>query len=229
MANPLSGKGSDRILERRIAQLESSMRGMEEAWNRQSPTSRGTAGVVPRLTKFFITRTEDALQVNWGAVSMPDLRYYEIQVDRRSNFSSPITVQTPNPFHMLTTGFGMIGFYFYVRARAVSNARRPGPWTPKVETPSPSTLTLVPASGVLKIPRRTDVYPVGGGATTITRITGGWVGRIITLYFTATHTVQDNTTLRLAGDFNATVNSCLTLRYVGDAIGWAEVARTGTL
>ena len=226
---PLSGKGSDRILDRRISDLESSMREMQEAWNRQSPTSRGAQGVVPRLDKFLITRTEDLLQVNWGAVAMPDLRYYEIQVDRRSNFSKPITVQTPNPFHVLTTGFGMIGFYFYVRARAVSNARRPGPWTPKVETPAPSPITLVPASGVLRVPRRTDAYQVGGGATTITQVTGGWVGRIVTLYFTTAHTVQDNATLRLEGNFAATVPSTLTLRYMGDLVGWAEVARTGTL
>lgn len=206
------------------------MRALEEAWNRQASTARGTQGVVPRLTKFDITRGEDLLQVKWGPVAMPDLRYYEVQIDRHSNFRSPeITIQTPDPYATFSTGFGMIGFYFYVRARAVSNDRRIGPWTPKVETPAPEPKTLSPVAGVLTIPRRSNAYPIGGSATTITDIRGQWFGRIITLYFTVAHTVQDNSRLRLASNFTATVPSTLTLRYLGDSIGWAEVARTGTL
>jgi hypothetical protein len=226
---PDSGKSADRLLQRRISTAEQRLRALEEAWNRQAPRASGTQGVVPRLTKFDITRTEDLLQVGWGPVTMPDLRYYEIQIDRRSNFATPTTIQTPNPFQTFTSGFGMIGFYFYVRARAVSNDRRVGPWTPKVETPSPGEKTLNPVSGVLTVPRRSDSFPVGGNATTITDIRGGWVGRIVTLYFTATHTVQDNSRLRLAGNFTATNPSALTLRYIGDTVGWAEVARTATL
>ena len=225
----LSGKSDSRDLERKLRQLQTEMRSMQEAWNRQATTARGTQGTVPRLTKFDITRTIDALQIGWGAVSMPDLRYYEVQIDRRSNFSSPSVIQTPDPFITFTTGFGMIGFYFYVRARAVSNDRRIGPWTPKVETPSPDAKTLRPASGVLTVPRRTDAFPVGGNATTITDIRGGWVGRIVTLYFTVAHTVQDNSRLRLTSNFVAPVPSTLTLRYMGDSVGWAEVARTAVL
>jgi hypothetical protein len=226
----LSGKSSDRRMDRRLSLAEARLRALEEAWNRQAPKASGTQGVVPRLTKFDITRTEDMLQVGWGAVTMPDLRYYEVQIDRHSDFRTPeITIQTPNPFATFTTGFGMIGFYFYVRARAVSNDRRVGPWTPKVETPSPSEKTLNPSSGVLQIPRRADSFPVGGSATTITDIRGGWVGRFVTLYFTVAHTVQDNTRIRLTSNFTATVPSTLSLRYMGDTLGWAEVARTGTL
>lgn len=226
---PLSGKSDTRDLENRLRAAEATIRDMKEAWNRQAPNSRSLSGTVPRLTKFDIIRTEDALQIGWGPVSMPDLRYYEIQIDRKPNFGEPVTIQTPNPFHTWTSGFGMIGFYFYVRARAVSNDRRVGPWTPKVETPSAEARTVSPVAGVLTIPRRTDAFQVGGGATTITDIRGGWVGRIITLYFNVAHTVQDNTKLRLESNFAATVPSALTLRFMGDTIGWAEVARTGTL
>jgi hypothetical protein len=177
-----------------------------------------------------LVRSEAGLSLDWDAATIPDLRYYELEFARKPNFGSVDQVRTTDPFHFFTAGYGMAGFYFYVRARIVSDERRPGPWSPKLETAPPVQRRVNPVDGVLSLPRRPDALVVGGAsATTITRIDGGWTGRCVTLFFTVTHTVQDNTRIRLAGNFTATVNSCLTLRYVGDQIQWVEVARTGTI
>lgn len=226
---PLTGRTDAAAVEARMRALETDLRDIRDTFNRFTGNARWARGVAPQVTGLVVVRTEEKLQIDWTAVTMPDPRYYEVQIDRRPNFGTPVSRLTSDTFMDWTSGSGFTGFYFYVRVRAVSADRRPGPFSPKVESAAAdSGRTVVPASGVLKLPKNCDAIVVGGNATTITDITGGWVGRCVTLFFLSTHTVVDSSLLRLAGNFTATVNSSLTLRWFG-ARGWVEVTRTGTL
>jgi hypothetical protein len=226
----LSGKSDLVALELRIRALEAAQREATDIQSRQSTRARWTRGFVPQVQGMRLIRSEAGLSLDWDAATIPDLRYYELQFARKPNFGSVETVQTTDPFHFFTAGYGMPGFYFYVRARIVSDERRPGPWSPKLETAPPETRRTNPSGGVLALPRRPDAIVVGGvGAQTITEISGGWVGRCVTLFFLVAHTVQDSSRIRLVGNFTAGVNSSLTLRYMGAPFEWVEVARTGTI
>ena len=225
----LTGRADAQALELRMRQMEAQLREMNEAWNRLAPDARWVRGAVPQVSGLSVTRTATNLQLEWDAVTTPDLRYYEVEIDRRGNFPSPEVVRTPDLRTTWTSGYGFAAFYFYLRARAVSNDRRVGPWSPKLESPEPDPSEISPQSGILTLPKRTDAIVVGGTAQTITRIDGGWTGRCVTLYLTVAHTVQDNARLRLEGNFAPTPPASLTLRFFGDLYGWVEVERTGTL
>lgn len=226
----LTGRGSVIALEARIRALEAAQRELVDIQSRQATKARWTRGYVPQLSGFDVVRSEAGLTINWDAATIPDLRYYELEFSRRASFDTVTTVKTTDPFHFFTAGYGMPGFYFYVRARAVSDERRPGPWTPKFESAPPERRNIAPVNGVLTVPRRPDGVVVGGtSASTINRIDGGWVGRCVTLFFIVGHTVTDSDRIRLAGSFTATVNSSLTLRFIGVPYEWVEVARTGTI
>lgn len=226
----LTGKSDFAELERRIRALEAADREGTDIQSRQSSKARWGRGYVPQIEGMEITRDYAGLTVNWNASTIPDLRYYELQFARKPNFGAVTTVQTTDPFHFFNAGYGMPGFYFYVRGRIVSDDRRPGPWAPKLESAPPERRNIFPVSGVLTLPRRPDGVVVGGtSASTITRIDGGWVGRCVTLFFIVAHTVTDSNRIRLVGNFTATVNSSLTLRFIGPPYEWVEVSRTGTI
>lgn len=226
----LSGKNDVATLEARIRAIESQLREQTDIQSRQSSKARWGRGFVPQVSGMKIVRSEAGLTLDWDAATIPDLRYYELQFARKPNFGTVTLVQTTDPFHFFTAGYGMPGFYFYVRARVVSDERRPGPWSPKIESAPPELRRISPLSGVLTLPKRPDALVVGGASpTTITRIDGGYVGRFITLLFVVAHTVTDSDRIRLVGNFTATVNSSLTLRYMGAPFEWVEVARTGTI
>lgn len=226
----LSGKSDVRSLEARIAALESALREQVDIQSRQATSDRWSRGFVPQLQGVELVRSEAGLMLSWTAATIPDLRYYELEYARKPNFGSVTRVRTTDPFHFFTAGYGMPGFYFYVRARLVSDERRPGPWTAKLESAPPGRSSIAPVSGVLTLPRRPDAIVVGGtSASSIVRIDGGWVGRCITLFFLVGHTVTDSSRIRLAGNFTATVSSSLTLRFMGDPYEWVEVSRTGTI
>ncbi len=225
---PYNGRTDSAATEARLRSVETDLRDIRDTFNRFTGNARWARGTAPQVTGLVVTRTDEQMRIHWNAVTMPDPRYYEVQIDRRANFGTPVTIRTSDTFMDWTSGHGFTGFYFYVRTRAVSSDRREGPWSPKVETAAPDARTVVPASGTLKLPKGCDAIVVGGNATNITDITGGWVGRCVTLFFLSTHTVVDSAILRLAGNFTATVNSSLTLRWFGDR-GWVEVTRTGTL
>lgn len=225
----LTGRTENATTDARMRDIEAEVRDIRDSLNRQTGPQRWGRGPTPQVERVVVTRTDEALRIDWDAVTMPDLRYYEIQIARRANFGTAVNIRTSNTHHTWTSGHGFTGFYFYVRTRAVSNDRRAGPWSPKIESASADTSTVFPSSGVLKLPKRTNAIVVSGNATTITDITGGWVGRCVTLFFLSTHTVQDSAVLRLAGNFTATVNSSLTLMWFGQTRGWVEVTRTGTL
>lgn len=214
--------------EARLRGLETDLRDIRDTFNRFTGDARWERGSAPQVTNVVVTRTNEQLRVNWAAVTMPDPRFYEVQIARRANFGTPVVLRTSDTFLDWTSGHGFTGFYFYVRVRAVSSDRREGPFSPKVESAAPDARTIVPQNGVLKLPKNCDALVVGGNATNITDITGAWVGRCVTLFFLSTHTVVDSAILRLAGNFTATVNSSLTLRWFGER-GWVEVTRTATL
>lgn len=227
---PLVSRSSKAAEEARLRQIERDLTEIRDTFNAFTGNARWARGSAPQVTGVVVTRTDEMLRINWQPVTMPDPRFYEVQVDRRPNFGTPTIVRTSDTHTAWTSGHGFTGFYFYVRVRAVSSDRRAGPFSPKVESAAPDARTTVPrSSGVLKLPKNTDAIVVGGNATNITDITGGWVGRCVTLFFLSTHTVVDSAILRLAGNFTATVNSSLTLRWFGPDRGWVEVTRTGTL
>ncbi len=226
----LSGKREVEALERRIAALEASFRQKIDLESRQSSPARWSRGFVPQVSGMKVVRSEAGLRLNWEAATIPDLRFYELQFSRQPDFGTFDTVKTIDPFHSYNAGYGTPGFYFYVRARIVSDARSPGPWSPKIESAPPETRRIAPeTNGVLILPKRPDALVVGGSASTITRIDGGYVGRFVTLFFVVAHTVQDSNRIRLVGNFTAAVNSSLTLRFMGGPFEWVEVARTGTI
>lgn len=226
----LSGKSDVRALEARISALEAAIREQIDIQSRQVGKQRWGRGFVPQIQNVQLMRSDAGLSLSWDPAAIPDLRYYELQYSRKPSFELPSTVKTINPFDFFTAGYGMPGFYFYARVRMVSDERRPGPWTPKLESAPPQKASIAPVSGVLTLPRRPDGIVVGGtSASTIARIDGGWVGRCVTLFFIVNHTVTDSTRLRLVGDFAATVNSSLTLRFMGDPYEWVEISRTGTI
>ena len=226
----LSGRSEIASLEARIRALEVAQREATDIQSRQATRARWSRGYVPQIQGVEVVRSDAGISLSWTAAGIPDLRYYELEFSRKPNFAAVTTVRTTDPFHFFTAGYGMPGFYFYVRARSVSDERRPGPWTAKLESAPPERSSIAPVNGVLVLPRRPDGIVVGGtGAATVTRIDGGWVGRCVTLFFLVGHTIQDSTRIRLVGNFTAGVNSCLTLRFVGDPYEWVEVARTGTI
>lgn len=225
---PLTGRPSAAAGESRLRAIETELRDIRDSFNRFTGDARWARGVAPQVVNVVVTRTDEMLRVNWDAVTMPDPRFYEAQIARRPNFGTPEVIRTSDTFLNWTSGHGFTGFYFYVRIRAVSADRRQGPWSPKIESAAPDPSRATPFGGTLKLPKRSDAIVVSGNATNITAITGGWVGRCVTLFFLSTHTVVDSATLRLAGNFTATVNSSLTLRFFGER-GWVEVTRTGTL
>ncbi len=226
----LSGKKDIIDIERRLAALEAAQREATDIQSRQSSKARWGRGFVPQVEGMKLVRSEAGLTLDWDAARIPDLRYYELEFARKPNFGSVTKVQTTDPFHFFTAGYGMPGFYFYVRARIVSDERRPGPWSTKFESAPPVRREVAPVDGVLTLPRRPDGLVVGGQSTqTITLIEGAWVGRCVTLFFLLAHTVQDSARIRLEGNFTAGVNSTLTLRYIGPPYEWVEVARTGTI
>lgn len=71
-----------------------------------------------------------------------------------------------------------------------------------------------------------DAYLVANtAATTITTLQDGYAGKELSLIFTdANTTVQDNSTLRLAGNFNSSADDVL--RLVCDGVRWYEVSRS---
>jgi hypothetical protein len=62
------------------------------------------------------------------------------------------------------------------------------------------------------------------GTTSINNVQVSRIGRIITLLFTDTVTVNDTGNLKLAGTFNAGVDDTLTLVY--DGTNWLEISRS---
>jgi hypothetical protein len=78
---------------------------------------------------------------------------------------------------------------------------------------SAATIAIPPgASGVLVT-----------GTTTITSITAGYAGQIVTLVFAGILTVTDGGNLKLGGNFVTTADDSLTL--VCDGTNWTEIAR----
>lgn len=223
----LSGRSDVAALEARIRALEAAIREQTDIQSRQASQNRWSRGFVPQLENVEVIRSEAGLSLSWTPARIPDLRYYELEFSRKPNFGTVTNVKTTDPFHFFTDGYGMPGFYFYVRARMVSDERRPGPWTAKLESAPPERRNIAPVSGILNLPRRPDGIVVGGtAATTISRIDGGWVGRCVTLYFVVAHTVSDSDMIRLTSAFTATGNRTLTLRFIGPPYMWVEVART---
>lgn len=204
--------------------VEERLRALEGGVNRQSGDARWTRSVLSPPGGLTLRRSDGFLRAHWNPVTLPDLRYYEVQMGRRSDFSDAEIVQTTEPYHAWTFGLGAQGFYFYVRVRSIGADRRIGAFGPRSESPVPDRKNLAPQAGILRLPRTTDVFQVGGQAQTIDRIMGGWIGRCVTLYFVVAHTVEDNDGIRLSGNFSATADSTLTLRYIGDPYGWVAVS-----
>lgn len=69
-----------------------------------------------------------------------------------------------------------------------------------------------------------NVYHVSG-TTTITSVTGGVDGQVITLIFDGVLTFTDGSNLRLAGNFVTTADDTITLVFDSTANAWFELAR----
>lgn len=86
-----------------------------------------------------------------------------------------------------------------------------------------TSLPTVASATTITAPSYSDVFFVSG-TTTITSVTAGRAGRVITLIFTGSLTFTDGSNLKLAGNFSTTADDTITL--VSNGTNWYEINRS---
>jgi len=120
-------------LERRLRGIETAIAQLQPA-NVDASNVGSARGPVPQVTGLRVTgSTPGATAIAWNAVSIADLRRYELELATTAGFSADLqetnVAGTTYSFSSASATGGGGGVTWYARVRAVNSIQQNGPWS----------------------------------------------------------------------------------------------------
>ncbi len=123
----MSDQLNEQLLLQRVKDLEDQVTALQT-----TSTSLRSGGTPPKPLGMAATTQPGIVAVEWDAVAIGDLLYYEVDVATDANFTDAERFTSTNPYYVYYGGLAAVTYYF--RVRAVNRNTEAGGWGATVST-----------------------------------------------------------------------------------------------